>query len=67
MNIKDDHGLKNLLHLDGDRYFIDENGQYEVCFSAKKTKVSTEKPYGISYSLVVLALACFAFERKEFY
>lgn len=54
MSIKNDHGLENLLHLDGDRYFIDDSGDYEVCFSAKKTKVSAEKPYGISYSLVLI-------------
>lgn len=49
-----DYGLETLLHLDGDRYFIDEDGDYEVCFSVKKTSVSTSKPYGISYSLVLI-------------
>lgn len=49
-----DHSLEVLLHLDGDRYFIDEDGKYEVCFSVKKTKVSTGRPYGISYSLVLI-------------
>lgn len=49
-----DHGLDILLHLDGDRYFIDEDGAYEVCFSIKKTSVSTGKPYGINYSLVLI-------------
>ena len=49
-----DHGLEILLYLDGDRYFIDEDGNYEVCFSVRKTRVSTGKPYGISYSLVLI-------------
>jgi hypothetical protein len=39
-----DHGLEILLYLDGDRYFIDEDGNYEVCFSIRKTRVSTGKP-----------------------
>lgn len=51
---KKDHGLETLLHLDGDRYFIDEDGNYEVCFSVKNTDVSTGKPYGVSYSLVLI-------------
>ncbi len=54
MAVKKDHGLEILLHLDGDRYFIDEEGNYEVCFSVKATKVSTGSPYGISYSLVLI-------------
>ena len=49
-----DHGLEVLLHLDGDRYFIDEDGHYEVCFSVRKTGVSASKPYGIRYSLVLI-------------
>lgn len=48
------HGLELLLHLDGDRYFIDEDENYEVCFSVKSTRVSTGRPYGISYSLVLI-------------
>ena len=51
---KKDHGLEILLHLDSDRYFIDEDGDYEVCFSVKRTKISAGKPYGISYSLILI-------------
>ncbi len=54
MRKKRDHGLENLLHLDGDRYFIDEDGDYEVCFRVKETDVSEGIPHGISYSLVLI-------------
>jgi hypothetical protein len=54
MRKKRDHGLENLLHLDGDRYFIDDDGDYEVCFRVKESDVSEVIPHGISYSLVLI-------------
>lgn len=50
---KKDHTIENLLILDGDRYFI-KDGKYEVVFKANLIEVSTERPHGLKYSLVLL-------------
>ena len=49
-----DYGLDNLLVLDGDRYFIDEQGELEVVFSVTRVPQSGAKPHGIDYSIVLL-------------
>jgi hypothetical protein len=49
-----DYGLEHLLYLDGDRYFIDEKGEYQVYFKVKTTKSSTGMPHSVSYSLVLI-------------
>ncbi len=54
MTTKKDHGLENLLALNGDRYFIDEKGDFEVLFKVARVANSPERPHGIKYSLVLL-------------
>ena len=45
---------ENLLDLDGDRYFIDERGEYEVIFNVSRVAITKEIPHGLNYSLVLL-------------
>jgi hypothetical protein len=49
---KKDHGLENLLALDGDTYVIDETGHW-VKFDVKRVDPSPEWPHGIKYSLTL--------------
>ena len=49
-----DFGLENLLALNGDRYFVDEKGEFEVIFKIKRVAVRPETPHGLKYSLVLL-------------
>jgi len=49
-----DHGVDNLLALNGDRYFVDEKGEFEAIFETKSVPVTPERPHGLKYSLVLL-------------
>lgn len=51
---KKDFGADNLLALNGDRYFVDEKGEFEVSFEVKSVAVTPGKPHGLKYSLVLL-------------
>jgi len=54
MTKKRDFGLENLLALNGDRYFVDEKGEFEVIFKVKCVALKPETPHGLKYSLVLL-------------
>lgn len=61
---KRDLGTDSLLALDGDRYFVDEKGEYEVIFKAIGVEVTPEIPHGLKYTLMLLnakgdRLVCF--------
>jgi hypothetical protein len=43
-----------LLALNGERYFVDDKGDYEVLFTAKRVLETPGRPHGIKYSLVLL-------------
>jgi len=47
-----DTGLEVLLALNGDRYFVDERGEFEAIFNVNRVAKSPQRPSGISYSLV---------------
>jgi hypothetical protein len=47
-----DHGLENLLVLDGDTYVVHEAG-FWVKFEVNRVKPSAECPHGIRYSLTL--------------
>ena len=47
-----DHTLENLLELDGDTFFIDDQGHW-VKFEVRRVPVSRERPHGIEYSLTL--------------
>jgi hypothetical protein len=49
-----DHGVDNLLVLDGIRLFIGEHGEFEALFRATRVAASAGRPHGLSYSLVLL-------------
>ena len=49
-----DTGLEVLLALNGDRYFVDERGEFEAIFNVNRVAKSPQRPSGISYSLVLL-------------
>jgi len=49
-----DFGADNLLQLNGDRYFIDDAGDFEVIFKVFHVTQTSEIPHGLSYSLVLL-------------
>lgn len=46
--------LDGLLALDGDRYFIDADGRFEVIFRVSRVPVSRGRPHGLKYSLVMM-------------
>ena len=48
-----DHGLDPLLDLDGQTFFVDEDGRYWVKFDVRTCPVSDERPHGIRYSLTL--------------
>ena len=51
---KVDFGIDNLLALNGDRYFIDDKGEFEAVFKVVRVEKSPNRPSGIKYSLVLL-------------
>jgi hypothetical protein len=48
-----DHGLDDLLLLDGESFFADAQGRYLVRFVVKRVEPSTQRPHGLSYSLTL--------------
>lgn len=44
----------SLLILNGDRYFIDDKGEFEAIFKVTNVAESPEIPHGIRYSLLLL-------------
>jgi hypothetical protein len=54
MTGKKDLGIDNLLAQDGDRYFVDEKGKYEVIFKVVGVDVTPEMPHGLKYTLMLL-------------
>jgi hypothetical protein len=51
---KKDFGADNLLALNGDHYFVDNQGEFKVSFEVKKVTATLGKPLGLKYSLVLL-------------
>ena len=51
---KKDFGIEKLLFLNGDRYFIDDKGEFEAIFKVKSVAESPEIPHGIKYTLLLL-------------
>ena len=51
---KSDHEIDNLLALDGDRYFVDDKGEFEAVFKASRVEETPDRPHGFKYSLVLL-------------
>lgn len=54
VNMKDKLGIDGLLALNGDRYFIDDKGDYEVIFRTTRVAVTPGRPHGLKYSLMLL-------------
>ena len=54
MTAKKDYGTDNLLALNGDRYFIDEKGEFEVVFKVIRVEVTPQMPHGVKYALMLL-------------
>jgi hypothetical protein len=54
MTRKTNYWVDYLLALNGDRYFLDEQGELEVIFKVARTPVSPQVPHGLKYSLVLL-------------
>jgi hypothetical protein len=48
-----DSSLDALLGLDGQTYFVDEEGAFWVKFDVKECPASAERPHGIKYSLTL--------------
>jgi hypothetical protein len=48
-----DHGLDDLLLLDGEIFFADSAGKQLVKFVVKRVEPSAERPHGLSYSLTL--------------
>ena len=46
--------MDTLLALNGERYFVDDKGDYEVLFTATRVAKTPSRPQGIKYSLVLL-------------
>ena len=64
MESREDAGINGLLVQDGDRYFVDEKGELEVIFKARRVAATPERPHGLKYSLMLLnskgqRLVCF--------
>lgn len=53
MSAEYDASLENLLLLDGETFFVDEDGKYVVKFIVKRVPVTKERPHGLSYSLTL--------------
>ena len=54
MAAKKDLGTDNLLVLNGDRYFVDEKGKFEVVFKIVSVEVTPQIPHGLKYTLMLL-------------
>ena len=54
MAAKKDLGTDNLLALNGDRYFVDEKGEFEVVFKVVGVEVTPQVPHGLKYTLMLL-------------
>jgi YD repeat-containing protein len=50
----EDPTLETLLLLDGERFYLDEAGEYVVELSARRVGASPGKPHGVDYSLVLI-------------
>lgn len=48
-----DHGLENLLELNGEILVLDENGRYWVKFLVTSVPASPGRPQGLKYSLTL--------------
>jgi len=51
---KTDIRAESFLALNGDRFFIDDQGELEVIFKVSRVAVTPEIPHGLKYSLVLL-------------
>ncbi len=51
---KNDLGADNLLTLNGDHYFVDDKGEFEVRSEVKSVAVMPQRPHELRYSLVLL-------------
>jgi hypothetical protein len=51
---KQDYGNDGLLVLNGDRYFIDDKGDFEVIFKVISVAATPERPHGLKYTLVLI-------------
>jgi hypothetical protein len=49
-----DYGKDGLLALNGDRYFIDDKGDFEVIIKVISVAVTPERPHGLKYTLVLI-------------
>ena len=49
-----DTGVDSLLSLNGDRYFVDDQGHLEAIFKVISIAATPERPHGLNYSLVLL-------------
>ena len=54
MNRENDFGVESLLALNGDRYFIDDKGNFEAIFKVTRVAVSPGRPHGIKFVLMLL-------------
>ena len=54
MSKKKDYGIDSLFVLNGDRYFIDDKGEFEAIFKVSKVTESPKIPHGIKYTLLLL-------------
>jgi len=50
----EDSGIDSFLALNGDRYFVDDQGRLEAIFKVARVTVTPERPHGFNYSLVLL-------------
>jgi hypothetical protein len=50
MTAKKGLGTDNLLALNGDRYFVDEKGEFEVVFKVVGVEVPPQIPHGLKYT-----------------
>ena len=54
MNKEKDFGVESLLALNGDRYFVDDKGNFEAIFKVTRVAVTPGRPHGIKYVLMLL-------------
>ena len=52
-DFKRDSTLDTLLDLDGQIFFVDDEGHYRVEFEIKRTPATPERPHGLKYSLTL--------------
>lgn len=53
MTTERDTGFDTLLYLDGETFFVDENGLFYVKFEVKKVHATKQRPHGLKYSLTL--------------